>query len=299
MAPAAMSERKTKAACVLEARASLGECPVWDERERALYFTDIHAPALHRFDPATGTETRWAMPSKLGSFALDGAGTGAVLALATGFARLDFASGAIAPIANPLAGVADHRFNDGGADPAGRFWAGTMHASGRRAGGTVFCLEGGEARAVFGGFFVPNGFAWSADGARFHLNDSPRAMFVAEFDAASGRAGAPYVFADVSAAPGYPDGMAVDAEGFLWNARWDGGGVARFAPDGRLDRFVALPVSRPTSCAFGGPNLETLYVTSARTGLDEAALAREPLAGGVFALDAGVNGMPARRWRGH
>jgi sugar lactone lactonase YvrE len=106
------------------------------------------------------------------------------------------------------------------------------------------------------------------------------------------------VFADVSAAPGYPDGMAMDAEGFLWNARWDGGGVARFAPDGRLDRFVTLPVSRPTSCAFGGPTLETLYVTSARTGLDEAVLAREPLAGGVFALDAGVKGLPSRRWRG-
>lgn len=294
-----MSDTKTEAACALEARASLGECPVWDAREQALYFADIHGPALFRFDPATKAVRRWDMPAKLGSFALDAAGTGAVLALATGFARLDFTSGAIIPIANPLAGVADHRFNDGAADPAGRFWAGTMHASGRRASGKVFCLERGEARAVFDGFFVPNGFAWSPDGARFYLNDSPRAMFVAEYDMAAGRAGAPYVFADVSAAPGYPDGMAVDADGYLWNARWDGGGVARFAPDGRLDRFVALPVSRPTSCAFGGPDLGTLYVTSARTGLDEAALARQPLAGGVFAFNAGVNGLPARRWHAH
>lgn len=302
MAPA-MIDTKTEAACVFEARAALGECPVWDEREQALYFADIHAPALFRFDPATKAVRRWDMPAKLGSFALvdDGeAGaraTGAVLALATGFARLDFASGAIAPIANPLPGFADHRFNDGGADPAGRFWAGTMHASGRRASGKVFRLEGSEAQAVFDGFFVPNGFAWSPDGARFYLNDSPRAMFVADYDAAAGRAGAPYVFADVSAAPGYPDGMAVDAEGYLWNARWDGGGVARFAPDGRLDRFVPLPVSRPTSCAFGGPDLGTLYVTSARTGLDAEALARQPLAGGVFALDTGAKGLPARRWR--
>jgi sugar lactone lactonase YvrE len=295
----AMSDARTEAACVLAARAALGECPVWDERAQALYFADIHAPALFRFDPVTGAVKRWEMPAKLGSFALGADGTGAVLALATGFARLDFAGGAIVPIANPLAGVADHRFNDGGADPAGRFWAGTMHASGRRPGGTVYCLEGGAARAVFRGFFVPNGFAWSPDGARFYVNDSPRAMFVADYDAASGRAGAPYVFADASAAPGFPDGMAVDAEGFLWNARWDGGGVARFAPDGRLDRFVALPVSRPTSCAFGGPGLETLFVTSARTGLDGAALAKEPLAGGVFRIDAGVKGLPARRWRGH
>ena len=297
MALAAMSDVKA-AVCVLEARAELGECPVWDERSQAFYFADIHAPALHRFDPATGAVKCWEMPAKLGSFALDDSGGGAVLALATGFARLDFASGAITVLANPLAGIAEHRFNDGGADPAGRFWAGTMHASGRRASGRVFCLEGGDARAVFGGFFVPNGFAWSPDGARFYLNDSPRAMFVADFDAASGTAAPPHVFADVSAAPGYPDGMAVDAEGFLWNARWDGGGVARFAPDGRLDRFVPLPVSRPTSCAFGGPKLDRLYVTSARVGLDAATLAREPLAGAVLAFDPGVAGLPARRWRG-
>jgi sugar lactone lactonase YvrE len=296
MALASMSEGKAEASCVLEARAALGECPVWDEREQALYFVDIHAPALFRFDPATSAIRRWDMPAKLGSFALEDGG-GAVLALATGFARLDFATGALAAIANLLEGAAEHRFNDGGADPAGRFWSGTMQGSGRRAAGKVYCLDGGEARAVYDGFFVPNGFAWSPDGARFYVNDSPRAMFVAKFDAAAGSAGAPYVFADVSAAPGYPDGMAVDADGFLWNARWDGGGVARFAPDGRLDRFVPLPVSRPTSCAFGGPNLDRLYVTSARIGLDDATLARQPLAGAVFALDAGVKGLPARRTR--
>lgn len=284
-------------ACVLDARAQLGECPVWDERARALYFVDVHAPALHRFDPATGAVKRWDLSAEIGSFALDETGAGAVLALASGFAKFDFGTGTVAPLANPLAGVAKHRFNDGAADPAGRFWAGTMPNSGRQPSGKVFCLEGGTARAVFDGFFVPNGFAWSPDGARFYLNDSPRAMFVAAFDAASGGAAAPYVFADVSAAPGYPDGMAMDAEGFLWNARWDGHGIARFAPDGRLDRFVPMPVTRPTSCAFGGPALDRLYVTSARVGLDAAALAREPLAGGVFAFDPGVNGLPARRWR--
>ncbi len=290
-----MSELEAKVDCVLDARATLGECPVWDERGAALYFVDIEAPALFRLDPATGAVKRWDMPARIGSFARDGEG-GAVLALATGFARFDFATAALAPIVNPLAGAADHRFNDGAADPAGRFWSGTMHLSTRRASGTVYCLEGAAARPVYDGFFVPNGFTWSADGRRFHVNDSPRAMFVAEFDAAAGRAGPPYVFADVNAAPGYPDGMAVDAEGFLWNARWGGGGLARFAPDGRLDRFVPLPVSRPTSCAFGGPKLDRLYVTSARIGLDAAALAREPLAGGVFALEPGVLGLPARRW---
>jgi sugar lactone lactonase YvrE len=292
-----MNSRPVQAICVSETRAALGECPVWDERAQALYFVDIEAPALFRLDPAGGAVRRWAMPAKIGSFALGEAG--AVLALATGFARFDFATGALAPIANPLAGASDHRFNDGAADPAGRFWSGTMHLSTRRPTGKVYCLEPeGKARAVYDGFCVPNGFAWSPDGARFHINDSPRAMFVAEFDAAAGRAGPPWVFADVGAAPGYPDGMAVDAEGYLWNARWDGGGIARFAPDGRLDRFVPLPVSRPTSCAFGGAKLDRLYVTSARIGLDAAALAREPWAGAVLALEPGVAGLPARRWQG-
>jgi sugar lactone lactonase YvrE len=297
MALAAMSDVKT-AVCVLEARAELGECQVWDERTQALYFVDIEAPALFRLDPASGAVKRWDMPAKIGSLALDESGRCAVLALASGFARFDFATGALAPFANPLAGTVDLRFNDGAADPAGRFWAGTMHVSTRHPVGKVYCLDGGEALAVYDGFFVPNGLAWSPEGTRFYLNDSPRATFVAEFDAAAGRAGPPYVFADVSAAPGYPDGMAVDAEGFLWNARWDGSGVARFAPDGRLDRFVPLPVSRPTSCAFGGPGLDRLYVTSARKKLDAAALAREPLAGAIFAVDPGVKGLPARRWRG-
>jgi sugar lactone lactonase YvrE len=294
------SEREMSASaaqCITATRSTLGECPVWDERAGVLYYADIDAPALIRLDPATGAERRWDLPAKIGSFALDETGAGAVLALAGGFARLDLAKGALAPIADPPAGLDEHRFNDGAADPAGRFWSGTMHVSARRPSGVVYCLEGGEARAVFGGFFVPNGFAWSPDGRRFYVNDSPRAMFVADFDAATGRAEAPYVFADVSAAPGFPDGMAVDAEGFLWNARWDGKGLARFAPDGRLDRFVPMPVSRPTSCAFGGPELDRLYVTSARVGLDAAVLSAEPLAGAVFALDLGVKGLPARRWR--
>ena len=290
--------RDVKANCVLEARAELGECPVWDERGGVLYFVDIEAPALIRFDPASGAVKRWDMPAKIGCLALDQSGGGAVLALATGFARFDFATGALAPIANPLAGMVAHRFNDGAVDPAGRFWSGSMHLSTRLKTGAVYCLEGGKARAVYDGFSVPNGFAWSPEGARFYINDSPRAMFVAEFDAASGHAGPPYVFADVSAAPGFPDGMAIDAEGFLWNARWDGSGIVRFAPDGRIDRFVPLPVSRPTSCAFGGPKLDRLFVTSARKNLDAAVLAREPLAGGLFAFDPGVRGLPTRRWSG-
>lgn len=296
-----MSKPSDTASCVLEARATLGEGPVWDEREGVLYFVDIEAPALFRFDPASGAVKRWEMPAKIGCLALERGGSdrpgGAVLALASGFAHFDFATGALTPLANPLAGRPDHRFNDGACDPLGRFWAGSMHASTKPPSGAVYCLgRDKRASAVLAGFRVPNGLAWSPDGTRFYFNDSPRAMFVAEFDLAQGRVGGPYVFADVRAAPGFPDGSAVDAEGFIWSARWDGHGLARFAPDGRLDRFVPMPVSRPTSCAFGGPALRHLYVTSARKGLDTATLAREPLAGGIFMLEPGVPGLPTRRW---
>ena len=297
---AEMQAKSAKAAVVFDAKAMLGESPVWDERAKALYFVDIEAPALFRLEPESGIVQRWQMPARIGCLALDSGG-GAVVALADGFHHFEFKSATLTKLADPGVGP-EHRFNDGGIDPAGRFWAGTMHLSTRRPSGKVYRLDGGSAgptaHPVYDGFFVPNGFAWSPDGARFYVNDSPRAMFVADYDAASGCAGPPFVFADAGAAPGFPDGMAVDAEGFLWNARWDGGGLARFAPDGRLDRFVPLPVSRPTSCVFGGSKLDTLYVTSARIGLDAAALAKEPLAGAVFAIDPGVRGLPPRRWRG-
>src|SRR5262249_55271165 len=149
-------------------RSTLGECPVWDERAQALYYVDIDAPALFRLDTATGAERRWDLPAKIGSFALDG-GDGAVLALAGGFARFDLATAALTPLANPLAAGGELRFNDGAADPAGRFWAGSMHLSTRRRTGTVYSLDGGVARPVYDGFFVPNGFAWSPDGARFYV----------------------------------------------------------------------------------------------------------------------------------
>ncbi len=280
------------------APAMLGECPVWDSLGHALYFIDCRAPSLRRYDPATTATREWKLPSTIGSFALDLSG-GAILALASGLAHLDLASGALTSIAHPEADRPDHRFNDGAADSNGRFWVGSMHSSYREPSGTLWCLESNAApRAVFSGLRVPNGLAWSPDGRRFYFNDSPRAMFVADFDGRSGAAGPPWVFAAADAAPGWPDGSAIDCEGYLWNARWDGGGIARFAPDGRLDRFIALPVSRPTSCAFGGRTLSQLYVTSARIGIDPATLAREPLAGAVFCFDTGIKGAGQPRYAG-
>lgn len=275
--------------------AVLGECPVWDTAERALFWLDCVAPALFRLDPATGAVRRWTLAGRTGSFALTDGG-GAILATASGFAALDLATGAITPLAAPEAARPDLVFNDGAVDPRGRFWAGSMHKSLRGAVGTLWCWDGRRATAHGGGYTVPNGLAWSPDGATLYVNDSPVGMAVHDFDGAAPRLGPARGFARPDAAPGFPDGSAVDDDGFLWNARWDGGGVARFAPDGSLDRWLPLPVPRPTSCAFGGADGRTLFVTSARVGLSAEALARAPHSGRVFALETGPRGLGQRRF---
>jgi sugar lactone lactonase YvrE len=272
---------------------TLGECPVWDADAAALYWLDCVAPALYRRDDGTGAVRRWALPLRTGSFALTTDG-GAILADSGGFAALDLATGAVRRLAAPEAGKPELAFNDGAIDPLGRFWAGSMHRSLRGAVGALWCWDGKRAAAFASGYTVPNGIAWSPDGRTLYINDSPRGMAAHDFDAAGPTLGPARPFG--APAPGYADGSAVDEDGFLWNARWDGGGVARFAPDGSLNLFVRLPVTRPTSCAFGGPERRTLFVTSARVGLSAETLAREPAAGRIFAVDVGHRGLPQRRF---
>lgn len=285
--------------CVLDATARLGESPVWHPGENVLYWIDCAAPALHRFDPADGAARSWPLPEPIGSFALRSGG-GAVAALASGFAVLDLTDGAVAPVTDPEADKPEHRFNDGKCDPAGRFWAGTMHGDYRAPVGSLYRLDPDHrCHAMTDGLRVPNGLAWSPDGATFYMGDSPTGVIHAwDFDAADGDIANRRAFVEAGAAPGYPDGSTIDSEGYLWNARWDGGCVARFAPDGRLDRLVDLPVSRPTSCAFGGAALDLLYITSAAIGLSGDDLAAQPLAGGLFTLDVGVAGLPEAAFAG-
>lgn len=280
------------AECVHAAEAELGESPVWDHRAGVLRWVDCKAPALHGFVPGRGPLAPVPLPRRVGCVAL--AAGGLVAAMDDGVYRLDPASGETAPLAAPETDRPDNRFNDGRCDRQGRLWTGTMHRSAREPAGSLWRVDpDGACRAVATGIRVPNGIAAEPAGARLYFADSPHGTVdVFDLDPESGTATGRRVFAAADVAPGYPDGATVDAEGFYWSARWMGGCVARIAPDGRLDRTVALPVSRVTSCAFGGPGLDTLYVTSARVGLDAAALAAEPLAGGLFALDAGVRGLP-------
>jgi len=285
-------------ACVAHTDDVLGEVPRWHPVEQALYWIDAFKPAIHRLDPATGKLESWTPPEKLGSFAPQ-AGGGLLIAGRGGLAHYDPASGRLDRIVDPEAGGAVNILNDGRCDRRGRFWVGSMSRTMERASGVLYRLERGHLDALDDGIWIANGVCWSADDSRMYLADSHvKSIFVYDFDLVAGTIGARRVLATMDDRPGVPDGSSVDAEGFIWNAVFDGSCVVRYAPDGRISRTVQLPVSRPTACAFGGADLATLYITTARFRLSPEKLAAEPLAGGLLAVDVAVKGLPEPLYSG-
>lgn len=289
----------TEAVCVVDAKNKLGEVPVWDVAEQALYWVDIEGALLQRFHPASGEFRRWRMPERICALALRRRG-GLVVALASGFAFFDPDSGAIERLAAPEAHLPGNRMNDGKCDRHGRFWAGTMDDSLARRTAALYRLDPDlSCRQMETGVGISNSLAWSPDDRTFYFADSLiKTIFAYDFDIETGAIGARRVFADCSAEAGSPDGSTVDAEGRLWNARWGAAKLVRYTPDGRIDREMPLPTHYPTSCAFGGPDLATLYVTSAIWDLGPEALESQPEAGGVLALEVGVRGLPEPRFAG-
>jgi sugar lactone lactonase YvrE len=285
---------------VLDARAELGECPVWAADEQALYWVDITGRALHRFDPATGADRAWPLPKPCGSFGLRESG-GALLALSDGFASFDFATGEVVTLVGPDDQPPGTRFNDGKVSPDGRFFAGTMDEETlSRPIGTLYRLDpDGSLHDVVDGLIVSNGLAWSADGATmFHSDSKAQVVWTYDYDAATGTPGNRRVLARPTEEIGRPDGAAVDVEGYYWSAGISAGVLNRWAPDGTLDRSIPLPVSNPTCPCFGGPDLRTIYVTSLRHDLPADALAAKPASGGIVALQVDVPGVPVARYAG-
>lgn len=286
-----------EAACVVDCRNVLGEGALWCASEHRLWWIDISQPTLWSWQSRGGGVEHWPLPKPPGSFALRKSG-GFLFAFRNGLATLDQPGGELRWL--PALELGDERFNDGKVDRAGRFWAGTLD---RRLGSPIGRLyrvsPDFEVKAMDRGFTISNGIGWSPDGRTMYFTDTPsRCIYCYDFDAADGRIANRRVF--VQAAPGHggPDGMTVDAQGFVWSAQFDRWCVNRYAPDGTLERSLRLPVQRPTTCMFGGPGLATLYITSARMDLSDEALAAQPYAGGVFAIDAGVGGLPEPRFAG-
>jgi L-arabinonolactonase len=284
-------------ACVVDCRNVLGEGALWCPVEQRLWWIDISTPTLWSWQSRGGRVEHWPLPKPPGSFALRKGG-GFLFAFRSGLAILE------KPGADPqwLPGLelGDERFNDGKVDRAGRFWAGTLD---RRLGspiGRLYRIEAGpRVHPVDKGFTISNGIGWSPDDRTMYFTDTPsRRIYRYDFDRASGEVSNRRVFVEIEPGHGGPDGLTVDAESFVWSAQFDRWCVNRYAPDGKLERSVPLPVQRPTTCMFGGPDLATLYITSARMDLSEEALASQPQAGGVFAIDPGVRGVPEPRFAG-
>ena len=277
--------------CVADVRAVLGEGPVWVEREQALYWLDIKGKRILRLD-SDGEVTEWATPFRVGSLA-PRRGGGFIGGTEFGFADIDPESACFDIFAKPEEHLPDNRFNDGKTDPHGRFWAGTMDDTEQQALGTLYRLDPDRSWAcVDEGYRVTNGPAFDPGRGRMYHTDSARKLIYAFDMSPDGEVGERRVFAKFEEEHGSPDGMTVDSEGCLWVAFWDGWCLRRLSPDGEVLRKVDMPVQRPTSCTFGGPQLDRLYVTSARVGLDQDALEKQPCAGGLFLLDTGATGVP-------
>ncbi|MFI4924831.1 MAG: SMP-30/gluconolactonase/LRE family protein [Vicinamibacteria bacterium] len=272
---------------------SLGESPVWSIREQALYFVDLRAPAIHRYEPSAGSMTSWAMPDLAGAVVLARAG-GVLVALASGVFRLDPHFGTTHALVAPEPRSLGNRMNDSKSDRAGRLWTSTMRDHGAAESGALYRIDPGLGVVRWlTGLCVPNGLAWSPDDRTMYFADTRDGRLRAyDYDADAGAPGAMRVLLADGAAPGRPDGGTVDAGGCYWSARYGGGCVVRVTPDGAIDRVVALPVTQPTSCAFGDADLRTLYVTTARQRLDEGALRSQPAAGALFAVRTDVGGLP-------
>jgi len=281
---------------VLAAGARLGEGPVWDPRAAALRWVDIEPGRVHRYDPSSDEDTFFEAGEQVGTVAVRRDG-GLVLATESGIWTCAEDGSDLTRLHEVATDPPGGRFNDGKADPWGRFWAGTMFEGKKRAGAFYRLDPDGSLHTVLTDVSVSNGLGWSPDGRLMYYVDTPTGgVDVFDHDPETGEITGRRRLIDVER--GWPDGLTVDIEGNLWVALWDGWAVRRYTPDGRVTDTVELPAQRITSCAFGGADLSTLYLTSARTGLSDDDLSRQPHAGSLFALDAGVSGQAPGEWAG-
>jgi sugar lactone lactonase YvrE len=284
-----------------ETKDRLGEGPLWDTESQRLFWIDSLGGVLHRLDPVSGAREDFAVPAPIGSLALCRSG-GAIISLQDAFHRYDFASGEARLVAGLGIDHPDVRLNDGKVDRQGRFLAGTMHGNRQpdeKVLGGLYRLDAdGTATLLLEDIATTNGPCFSPDGRILYVADSSRqVIWACDYDTQSGTPSRQRVFADLKPLATAPDGATVDAEGHLWSALVRTGQIGRFDPAGQLVQRIDMPVSYPTSLAFGGPGLDVLYVTSISATL--RYVAREPEAGGLFAIEGlGVTGLPEPRFAG-
>jgi sugar lactone lactonase YvrE len=292
-----MTRTLAAAALFVDAQARLGEGPVWDERSGRLVWVDIEGPALHFTDPATGATTTQPMPMPIG-IAVPRRSGGFMAALEDGFHAIDTEGRTERIVAVDTDG-GRLRFNDGACDPAGRFLAGTMAYDFRPGAGALYRLDADlRVTRLLEDVTISNGLGWSPDGETMYYVDTPsRRIDAFDYDVATGAMSRRRSFVEIEG-DGRPDGLCVDVEGAVWVALWPGWSVRRYLRDGTLDAIVPVPVAEVSSCVFGGPSLDALFITTAWSTLSASERRAQPHAGSLFRTSVGVRGVPRAAFAG-
>lgn len=286
---------------VIDTKAKLGEGPIWHHKQNQLYWIDIEGRQLHLYKPDVGELTSFPTQERIGTV-VPIEGGGALVALQNGIYTMDVSSGNMTLITNPLDTLPDMRFNDGKCDPAGRFWVGTMHLQNKQGAASLYVMDNHHhVRQVLDNLTISNGIIWSGDQKTMYFIDTPtRQVKAFEYNVATGGISSPSIAITIPDGSGSPDGMTIDEEGMLWIGLWGGAAVGRFNPNtGKLIQKIEVPALNVTACAFGGELLDTLYITTASIGMNEAQQKKYPLAGGLFAVKPGVKGVPANFYQDH
>ncbi len=291
----------SKVDCVLRTQAILGESPIWDPHEKVLFWVDIEAHDIHRFHPDSGVNDTFHLPQIVSSVGLCQQG-GLIATVKDNFAFFDPDTGQLDLLGGPSLDMSESRFNDGKCDRQGRFWAGTMNLVQYDApSGNLYRFNpDGRITRTLSQVKLSNGLGWSPDDRVMYFAESFRHCIHAfDFEADEGTISNQRVFASLDEnSNGVPDGLTVDAEGFVWSAQPGLGRIVRYSPTAEVDCVIELPVTRPTSCTFGGGGLDVLYVTSATETLTAEQVAQAPLSGSLFAVYPGVRGLPEPRFAG-
>ncbi|MBL8582354.1 MAG: SMP-30/gluconolactonase/LRE family protein [Rhizobiaceae bacterium] len=287
-----------------------GETPLWSVEEKAIYWIDVVRPRIHRFEPATGKMETMDLNETIGSIGLRGPRK-LVAAMRTGFYLVDFDSRALEHLFDPEPGLPDNTLNDGRVDRRGRFWSGSgwygtddVESESTRlpTEPTAALYRLGADRQVhrmLDGLSETNTLAWSPDNKTMYVGDSgPGVIYAFDYDIDNGAISNRREFARTKQGDMFHDGSAIDSEGYLWSAIWNGWRIRRYAPDGSIDREIELPVQRPTACCFGGPDLSTLFVTTATWTLSDEAIGAQPLAGSLLCFETGIRGMSEACYKG-
>ena len=289
-----------EAELLIDAHALVGEGPIWDADANVLWWVDIMSSELYAYDPQTGENRKWDVGQHVGTVVQRASG-GLMLAVQDGFAAFDPASGALEMVAAPESHLPGNRFNDGKCDPAGRFWAGTMAYQDQSDQGSVYRLDADHSvHRMIGDIGISNGIIWSLDAKTMYYTDSlDFAIRAYDYNVETGGVSNERIAIDIPKEMGFADGFTIDEEGMLWVAHYGASRVRRWNPDtATVLAEIELPAAGITACAFGGPKLDQLFITSASFRLSDAEKAQQPQAGGLFAAEVGVRGVAPDKYGG-